>query len=118
MSNLRTILAQEGLIKEAAPWDFAYYIGETDERKGRTSVSLRATGKMGNMPADEVNSIAELLEDLGPVIARDHGQPGRLSGGPSVAGVMGKVTVSAGIFIDAGSTTAQPGGWHKGWKLA
>ena len=116
MSKLRTILAQEGLLKEASLWDYSHYIGKTDERKGRTSVTLRATAKMTNMPPKEVANAAEMLEDIGPAIARNHGQQG-LSGGPSVAAIDGKVTVSAGIFIDAGSTAAQPGRWHKGWKL-
>lgn len=117
MNKLRTILAQEGLLKEASMWDYGYYIGKTDERKGRTSVTLRGTAKWTNVPPEEVADIAEMLEDIGPVIARDHGQQG-LSGGPSVAAIDGKVTVSAAIFIDAGSATAQPGRWHKGWKLA
>ncbi len=116
MSKLRNILAQEGLLKEAALWDYSHYIGKTDERKGRTSVTLRATAKLTNTPPKEVSYIAEMLEDIGPVVARQHGQQG-LSGGPSVAAIDGKVTVSAGIFIDAGSTTAQPGRWNKGWKL-
>ena len=116
MSKLRNILAQEGLLKEASLWDYSHYIGKTDERKGRTSVSLRATAKMRNMPPKEVVNAAEMLEDIGPVIAGQHGQQG-LSGGPSVSADGGKVTVSAGIFIDAGSTSAQPGRWHKGWKL-
>lgn len=116
MSKLRTILAQEGLLKEASIWDFSHFIGNTDERKGRTTVTLRATAKLINVPPKEVAHIAEMLEDLGPVIARNHGQQG-LSGGPSVAAIDRKVTVSAGIFIDAGSTTEKPGQWHKGWKL-
>ena len=106
------------LVKTAASaWDLDHFIGKADERKGRVTVSLRATAKRRLMDPDEVAWISESIQDIGEIISRDHGQGDRLSGGPYVTAEGGKVTVSAAIFIDLGSTDHPTGKWLKGWHL-